>query len=309
MPRVLVVEDSADQARFITALLEKDGFTVDLTANGVEALAAIGRHLPDVILTDLRMPEMNGLELVEAVTSKHPSLPVVLMTAFGSEEVAVTALRRGAASYIPKDLLEGELIDTLTGVVAITESKLQQQRVLEHMTSMTLTFELPNDDSVIPGLVTYLEQDLKTRYGSAHESDALHVGVSLNEALINAMHHGNLELSSEIRETDHRQFYELVKQRRTEPPYRGRRVNVRVRMSPTQVVYVVRDEGPGFDPDALPDPTDPSNVLKVSGRGLYLISTFMDEVSHNDQGNEITMVKRFARSRRPARSGAKQAAG
>jgi anti-sigma regulatory factor (Ser/Thr protein kinase) len=56
----------------------------------------------------------------------------------------------------------------------------------------------------------------------------------------------------------------------------------------------VRDEGSGFDSEPLPDPTDPSNLTKLSGRGLYLITTFMDEVEHNDVGNEITMTKRFA---------------
>ena len=58
------------------------------------------------------------------------------------------------------------------------------------------------------------------------------------------------------------------------------------------VTYRIRDEGPGFDRSALPDPTDPANLEKVSGRGLMLIHAFMDEVSHNASGNEITMAKR-----------------
>jgi anti-sigma regulatory factor (Ser/Thr protein kinase) len=64
------------------------------------------------------------------------------------------------------------------------------------------------------------------------------------------------------------------------------------RESRDEAVYVVRDEGPGFDPSILPDPTDPSNLEKVSGRGLLLIRTFMDEIHHDDSGREITMIKR-----------------
>ena len=60
-----------------------------------------------------------------------------------------------------------------------------------------------------------------------------------------------------------------------------------------EVTYVVRDEGPGFNPAELPDPTDPANAERPSGRGLLLIRTFLDSVSHNPAGNEITMVKRF----------------
>ena len=58
------------------------------------------------------------------------------------------------------------------------------------------------------------------------------------------------------------------------------------------MTYVITDEGPGFDPSSLPDPTDLENLEKASGRGLLLIRTFMDEVQHNDRGNELTMVFR-----------------
>ena len=57
-------------------------------------------------------------------------------------------------------------------------------------------------------------------------------------------------------------------------------------------MFVIRDEGPGFDVTTLPDPTDPENLLKPSGRGLLLIRTFMDEATHNATGNEITLVRR-----------------
>ena len=59
-------------------------------------------------------------------------------------------------------------------------------------------------------------------------------------------------------------------------------------------MYVIRDEGPGFDPSTLPDPRDPSNLERTAGRGLLLIRTFMDEVTFNKAGNQITMVKRAA---------------
>ena len=64
------------------------------------------------------------------------------------------------------------------------------------------------------------------------------------------------------------------------------------KLSPAEAHFVIRDEGPGFDPSACPDPTDPANLEKRSGRGLLLIRTFMDEVAFNEAGNQITLVKR-----------------
>jgi anti-sigma regulatory factor (Ser/Thr protein kinase) len=84
----------------------------------------------------------------------------------------------------------------------------------------------------------------------------------------------------------------LIVERREQPPYRGRLVYVSAKESRTEAIYIIRDEGPGFDTSRLPDPGDPSNLEQLANRGLLLIGAFMDEVKHNAKGNEITMVKR-----------------
>jgi anti-sigma regulatory factor (Ser/Thr protein kinase) len=118
----------------------------------------------------------------------------------------------------------------------------------------------------------------------------VHIGIALEEALTNALYHGNLEVSSALREGDDPGAYQRTAQdRRRRPPYSDRRIHVRSRLTPAEGVIRIRDEGPGFDPNNLPDPTDPENIVKASGRGLLLIRTFMDEVTFNPTGNEITM--------------------
>ncbi|HEY7428312.1 MAG TPA: ATP-binding protein, partial [Gemmataceae bacterium] len=107
-----------------------------------------------------------------------------------------------------------------------------------------------------------------------------------------ALYHGNLEVGSELRESDEKAYRQLVEERRHSKPYADRRIHVHARASADEACYVVRDEGPGFNPNILPDPTDPANLEKVTGRGLLLIRTFMDEVRHNEKGNEIVMIKR-----------------
>lgn len=303
MAHILVVEDSRTQAQKIQLLLEDAGFAVTLAGQGREAIAALRRALPDVVLTDLEMPEMNGLELVEAVRRDFPAVPVILMTAQGSEEIAVEALQKGAASYVPKRNLDDEILDTLDNVLAVAKSGRDQRRVFDCLTRTELHFVLENDPSLAPPLIALLEEQAeRLRIGDRH--DLMRVGVALHEALLNAIHHGNLELSSELRqEGDEKDYRELAAVRRQQPPYRDRRVRVTAQLSRNEAVYVIEDAGPGFDVSALPDPADPANVGRIGGRGLTLIRTFMDEVEHNERGNRITMRKRP----RPARAVASSA--
>ena len=122
--------------------------------------------------------------------------------------------------------------------------------------------------------------------------------LALKEALINAIDHGNLELDSKLREHKDNRYSEMGKARCQQSPYSERRVRLISRISPHEVIYSIRDQGPGFDPSHLPDPRNPENLLKPHGRGMMLIQTFMDEVSHNETGNEITMIKRRVRHKK-----------
>jgi CheY-like chemotaxis protein len=291
MAKVLVVDDNSMDRRLAGGLVEKAGQSVASAGNGKEALAVLGREAVDLVLTDLLMPEMDGLELVKEVREKHPLVPVILMTAFGSEEVAIEALRKGAASYVPKRNLAHDLAETMERVLSVSKAGREQQRLLECLTQTESHFLLDNDPTLIPPLIGHLQENL-ARMKLCDEIGRIRVSVALQEALVNAIHHGNLEVASNLREKDEQAYYSLIEQRRAQKPYRLRRVHVIARESPAEASYVVRDDGPGFDPHSLPDPTDPSNLERCYGRGLLLIRTFMDEVYHNETGNQITLIKR-----------------
>jgi CheY-like chemotaxis protein len=290
MSRGLVVEDSRTQAQQIQFLLEEAGFQVELAGQGLEALAAIGRSPPDVVVTDLEMPEMNGLQLVEAVRRDFPAVPVILMTAHGSEEIAALALRKGASSYVPKSYLEQDIVPNLEHILAVTKSNREHLRALECLEQSESRFVLHNDPMLITPIIGHLGETL-TRLGLCDATELMRVGIALQESLLNAMEHGNLEVSSELRQEDEQEYQDKLRERRQQKPYQDRRVYLTARVTPAEAVFVIRDEGPGFDPKTLADPTDPANLERIGGRGLLLIRTFMDLVSHNPKGNEITLVK------------------
>jgi CheY-like chemotaxis protein/anti-sigma regulatory factor (Ser/Thr protein kinase) len=288
---VLVVDDAPVDRRRAGGLVEGLGWQAAYAENGATALAAIETKVPAVVLTDLLMPEMDGLELVRAIRSRYPFLPVVLMTAHGSEEVAIRALRSGAASYVPKRSLAQDLGETLERVVAAAQARWSHQRLLACMSQVEGAFVLENDATLLAALTGTLQETL-SNMGLCDETDRIRIGIALTEALTNAMYHGNLEISSELRQRDDNSYDQLVRERCRQAPYRDRRIHVTARYTLPEAVFSIRDEGPGFDPSRLPDPTDPTNLEKRSGRGLLLIRTFMDEVLHNATGNQITLIKR-----------------
>jgi len=294
MATILVVDDSHSDRCLVGEYLKEDStIEVSCAATGEEALQRMSESVPDLVLTDLRMPGMDGLELVAQIKNRYPFVPIVLMTSQGNEEIAVTALERGAASYVPKARLADDLLPTVHDLLEVSHWKRSRTRLMRELLQSGYEFELSNDRTLIPPLVGYL-QECVAELGICDDSQKMRVGVALEEALANAYYHGNLEVDSELREQNGEAYEQLVAQRAATPPYRDRKIRVKATFSRDEAVFVLRDEGPGFDPENLPDPTDPANLEKASGRGVLLMRTFMDEVSFNERGNEVTMKKRRA---------------
>jgi CheY-like chemotaxis protein/anti-sigma regulatory factor (Ser/Thr protein kinase) len=288
------VDDSAVERRLVGSLLEKQiACTILYAADGREALQQMVEQLPDLVLTDLQMPGMNGLDLTAAVKNEYPSVPVILITAQGSEEIAAQALKLGAASYVPKRKLAEDLIPTVQRILAGAREDRAHSPLMHHLESCDAVFVLDNDPALIKFLINHLQQMLRC-LPLADETERMRVGLALEEALTNACYHGNLEVGAVLAQGDRRALEQLVLQRRSEAPYRDRRIHLTAKISRSQAVFVVRDDGSGFDASRLPTEIDLSGTDYVPGRGVVLMRTIMDEVNYNDRGNEVTLIKRRA---------------
>ena len=291
MTTVLIVDDSAVCQRAAGACVKAAGCEVRYAGDGAEALQSVGEVKPDIVLTDLQMPKLDGLELVERLRDEHPQLPVILMTGFGSEEVAARALRAGASSYVPKENLSKGLNEALRSVMSVVESIQERKKVLAFLDHSETKFVLGYEPGAAKALIGYFHEQLKL-LNYFDEGTLVQLTTALTESLTNAIDHGNLELDSDMREVDDGSYFRLGEERAKQEPYCNRRVTITAVLTPSEAKFVVCDEGPGFDPSSLPDPTDPENLLKASGRGIMLMQTFLDEVSFNDKGNEVTLIKR-----------------
>ena len=294
----LIVDDSTDDRQLVTHLIENAaGLPLGIAAvsSAGEALAWIREHRPTIVISGMQLPDLDGISMVKLIHQEYPDMPVVLFTANGSEDLAIKAIRAGAASYIPKKYLDDELVSTLERIVELSVTEGRRQRLYTLLESRETRFSLRDDPELHAPLVGLLVEDLRC-CGIFDHTARIHVGMAIQEALSNAMYHGNLEVSSDLRQDDERLFHALANYRRKIPPYADRRIHILARIERDSAgvtcTYTIRDEGPGFDTTIANRPLEGDDLMRIGGRGLLLIHAFMDRVIYNPVGNEITMIKR-----------------
>ena len=113
MRRVLVVDDEENLRLVVRTFLKREGYEVELAGSGDEALRLLETFGPDVILTDVRMPKMGGLDLLSTLKAKGSDVSVIVMSAYGSVDLAIEAIKAGAYDYIAKPFKPEELLLTL----------------------------------------------------------------------------------------------------------------------------------------------------------------------------------------------------
>jgi CheY-like chemotaxis protein len=297
MATVLVVDDSAVDRRFVGGLLARDGrYHVEFAEDGSQALTKIRESQPDVIVTDLQMPNRNGLELVTAVRMHHSDVPIILMTGHGSEDLAVEALHRGAANYVPKTQLGDRLLESIEEAISLSRSDRTYDRLIACLERCEFEFDLDSDPSLVDPLIELVQQ-IVAGMKLCDPTGRFRVGAAVKEAALNAIFRGNLEISFQQMQDTRVSLVEgtgedLVEQRRLAAPYKDRKVHIEINMNGDEARFLIRDEGPGFDPSRVPAAGQPGSLDPETGRGLVLMRAFLDEVTFNARGNEVTLVKR-----------------
>ncbi len=297
MTNILVVDDSFVDRRIVGGLLEqRSDFQIFYAEDGTDALRQMELQRPDLVVTDINMPQKNGLELVRAMRIHFAGVPVILITAQGSEELAVQALEHGAASYVPKVALREHLIDTIDNVLAIAGAKQSFERLVGSIRRTEFELTLENDSALFDPFIELFQQ-IVHGIGLCDDTDRYRVGMALKEALSNAMYRGNLEIGYDQMQACDEDLaageeLSVVRERLAIPRYASRHIHVQVRINPEQAVFVIRDEGAGFDTTLVPVKGDLGALDEQGGRGIVLMQAFMDDIAYNTSGNEVTLVKR-----------------
>ena len=286
----LIADDATEVLEFLQEFLVQAGHSVICAKDGEEALKIFRKEEIEGIFCALTLPKLGGLELLKEVKSSNSRRPFVMLCPHSDTKNALNALQLGACDYLIKKIKPLELQRTLDRVVSLHEGFHFSAYALDHLLQETRTLEIGNDFEGVNRIIAFMTQDLPS-YGILIQEQLFRMNMLLKEAIENAIFHGNLELSSEMRRKNPQLFYKTAEQKRDIDPYKNRRLTLQYDISRNSAKYVVRDEGKGFAHADLLDPADPDNLLRIEGRGLIMIMNFMDEVFWNDRGNEITMVR------------------
>ena len=293
LPTILVVDDEEIIRITIQKKLARMGFNVLSFEKAEDALYYL-KNSPgeaDLILTDIKLRKMDGIELLQRVNNLDEPVPVLIISGHGNVEDAIRALRYGASDYIRKPFDINDLTSSVRSVLKRKFEKKVTEVFGQYKQYEKSVLVIPNSSELINTISFNLTKDLVPA-GLFNYTTTENIALSLKEAIVNAMFHGNFEIDSSLRDSGGmKQFNEEVEIRRKMEPYRDRTVRITYELTPEYVSYEISDQGKGFNFQSLPDPRDPENFFKNSGRGLLIIRIHMDEVSWNSTGNTIILKK------------------
>jgi serine/threonine-protein kinase RsbW len=267
--RILIVESSTELRILLRQVLGELGHEVVATGNREEAVAREDLEDFDLIISDLSEASDDSVRLLDDTKKRRLYVPVVAASsAEACQNCIIKAFKLCASNFVQRPYDREELRNIVEKVLNYKLYYVDDAKALPYVREH-IEFELPSDLSLMNGVLHYLLERV-TRLGVV-KPERSNLFIALDEAFVNAVKHGNKHNPSKL-------------------------VRITADLSPAEARFSVEDEGEGFNLRDIPDPLDPANLFKTSGRGVLLIYNIMDEVEYNERGNRLTMVKRTEES-------------
>lgn len=252
--RILIVDDHDDLSSALKEVFSKIGYFVKVTESRDEGLKLDGTHDYDIVISDL-----DGDKMLPEDENGDSCLPEK-----DSDRSFVRAFKICATNFRRENFSEDELKSVFETVLNYKAQFVDKTQIVSHIREK-IEFEFPSAITLMHSILDYLMKRVEKVGVINPESSNLFV--ALDEAFVNAVKHGNKFDKEKV-------------------------VRVSAEVSPKEARFTIEDEGEGFDVESIPDPRDPENLFKTSGRGVLFIYNIMDEVKYNERGNRLTMVKK-----------------
>ena len=275
MKKILLVEDDRTTRYLLCEVLKAAGFSVTVAADGVAALKQINKKQFDLLLTDIWMPRMNGLQLLAELSAKADGPRAIVMTSDDTPQNMLKAVREHAYQYIGKPVDSKALVEMVNGALSSSALPIEVISARPDWVELLVPCEIAAAER-IEGFMARLRADLSVE---VRES----VGIAFRELLTNAIEWGG----------------------RFDPNRKVRIADVRAQR---MLLYRIADPGPGFKPEdlshaAISHPEDPTKHMAIrqekglreGGFGLLMTKSIVDELIYNEARNEVIFVKYLER--------------
>lgn len=255
--KILIVDDHDDLSTVLIHEFSKLGHFVELCQSRDEAVTLIEEKKFDLIITDLDGEHLNSSH---DKTDNISCLPETIPDTRTSIKVFKICVSNFQHNEINDNELKNFIETTLNHKARFTDQKEIVQNLREK-----IEFEIPSVISVMNAILDYLIKRVE-KIGVV-DTESSNLFVALDEAFVNAVKHGNKFDAAKL-------------------------VRISAEVSATEARFTIEDEGEGFDVNSIPDPRNPENLFKASGRGVLIIHNVMDEVRYNERGNRLEMIKK-----------------
>ena len=276
---ILVIDDDPELHELIGFALKKEGYKVFDARDAFEGLDIIEKHEIDLVLLDVMMPKMDGLEMLSRLRAYNTNLRVIIMTALSAPEAAISAMRDQASDFLAKPFDVNQLLSAIDNAFQLAPEKIN----IEVLSARPEWIELrvPCDPAAIEPL-EHLMLQLKTDLPRITRES---VTYAFREMLRNAIEHGG--------KNDPTQFVEVGYLR-----------------SPRMILYRIKDPGEGFSIESLYHPSGPiaaflnpegdpmlherareDQGIRPGGFGILIARDMVDEMIYNERHNEVVLIK------------------
>jgi DNA-binding response OmpR family regulator len=261
---ILIVDDDKEVLSTLEEIVTELQLHPLTATNGKEALEKIKTHKVDLIITDLMMPVMDGIELIKQSRILNSKIPIAVISGYGDVKNVIGALTHGAYNFVSKPFTINEIETIIKKGLRLREFSLGTHKILDGIRNYTEMI-IPSYPHLLPAITLYIARECQWR-GLEDEDMLTNISISIDEILNNALVHGN-----ELDET--------------------KKLTIKLTFDTEKFHVSIADEGNGFDHQKVMEEISEESYNMPSKRGLFITKYLMDEMLFNEKGNEITLVK------------------
>lgn len=256
--KILILDDHDDLKTLLTDEFGKRDYLIKSTEDRSEAVELINSENFDLIVTDL-----DGEHLIASKNSNDEDVSC-LPDKIAKTRSNIKAFKLCISNHKAEENSEEELKYFVETILSFKSRCVDKKEIIQDLHEK-IEFEIPSYVSLMNDILDYLMK--RVEKSGIVNPETSNLFVALDEAFVNAVKHGNKFNAEKL-------------------------VRIIAEVSKDEARFTIEDEGEGFNVKEIPDPRNPENLFKTSGRGVLFIYNIMDEVRYNERGNRLTMIKR-----------------